>query len=203
MLLCVTRQCPPRLIPLHSCTAWGDKDAWNEKGFSSLGIKLEQSTSGLCFCLFLSPTGSLDTSPQRSFSHQKHLQGTEGKGCKDSANRLTVNSWEDRNEVVISSEENEEVKHAGNRESINDSIIPREETCTSSTVIAVVRLSSTWETLNLWPLCKDLKIRKEKKEYSWNPTYFSCRVYCPSMSQTWCVQESPLIQPYSIEKEQK
>lgn len=71
--------CPPRLIPLRSCTAWGDKDAWNEKGFPSLGIKLEQSGPGQFFYLFLTPAGSLDRSPRRSFSGQKHLQGTELK----------------------------------------------------------------------------------------------------------------------------
>lgn len=82
--------CPPRLIPLHSCTAWGDKDALNKKGFPSLGIKLEQSRSGQFFYLILTPTGSLDTSPQRSFSGRKHLQGTELEECGDSADILAV-----------------------------------------------------------------------------------------------------------------
>lgn len=82
--------CPPRLIPLHSCTAWGDKDALNKKGFPSLGIKLEQSRSGQFFYLVLTPTGSLDTSPQRSFSGQKHLQGAELEECGDSADILAV-----------------------------------------------------------------------------------------------------------------
>lgn len=84
---------------------------------------------------------------------------------------------------------------------MNGRTVPGEESCQQQHCHCSSMFSSTWEALSVWPLCKGLKIRKEKKEYSW--TYFSCKVYCQSTSQTRWVQESSLVQCYSTEKEQK